>query len=731
MEGTVLHDQHVTLSEVRNFEEDHQSIADIENFVNNDEEGLFIMDLEMDNLYDIILEIHEKLTETNKIPPNFFQDELVSILLTDETTPQLKNVFYGEEGTNWVVLYGEHSKLKERNVIFVRLANPTNFGMKNGAEKFFFLVIGPKNQPYLKTCKETAITFSSILADDIEVRYVLETGNEDEIKEALLAALQRLGSRHRVSMNNNKTPELSREQQLLLSAFKWRFPGLGIWYDLERRFPWYIHDFKSGIDSFRALAKSLSAILFIYFACILPAIAFGLVNHIQTDGHMSVEKMIYSQAIAGTIIALFGGQPILVMLSTAPFALYIKIIYNISSQAGVAFWSLYGWVGVWNAIFLLIYSITGFSNVIKYSTRFTAETFGMFITIAFAHDGIRPTITYFINNFYLCDDDDDCERAKALVYLILAYGTAVIGFKLNRVKRSAYLNPRLREILSDYSLPIAVALMTFLGSVIFRPVDLDTFPTNDTPPFIIIYLFQSPIWVIPLGAFLGFVLSLLFYMDQNLSSAATNHPDNKLQKGPAYHLDLYVMGTLMLLFSLVGLPWVNAAIPHSPFHARILADIEVIYHPSGVVEERIVRVRETRVTNLVASILIGLSVFMVPTPLQEIPVPVLYGVFIYLSVTALPNFQFFERLKLIFTQRNLFPPSSYIRKVPLKTLHCFTLFQAICILWLVFWGLTPVDYIQIFIGAALFSIIPIRAFFGKILFSEKTLRHLDAKIIGI
>merc|ERR1712137_1198634 len=167
--------------------------------------------------------------------------------------------------------------------------------------------------------------------------------------------------------------------------------------------------------------------------------------------------------------------------------LYIKIIYGISVQAGFMFWPLYGWVGVWNSFFLILFSVTGFTNILKYSTRFSQETFGMFITIAFAHDGIRPTLTYFINNFYLCDGGD-CQKAQALLYLILMYGTVIIGFKLYMYKRSALLNPGLREILSDYSLPIAVGIMSFVGSVIFRPVELEPFPIPESPPFRIIYL---------------------------------------------------------------------------------------------------------------------------------------------------------------------------------------------------------------------------------------------------
>lgn len=112
----------------------------------------------------------------------------------------------------------------------------------------------------------------------------------------------------------------------------------------------------------------------------------------------------------------------------------------------------------WCAFFLLLFSITGASNILKYSTQFAAETFGSFITVAFAHDGIRPVITFFISHS-ICKGG--CERDQALLYIILLIGTTWIGYELFMTKRSALLNARLREILSDYSLPIAVGIMTF------------------------------------------------------------------------------------------------------------------------------------------------------------------------------------------------------------------------------------------------------------------------------
>ena len=48
----------------------------------------------------------------------------------------------------------------------------------------------------------------------------------------------------------------------------------------------------------------------------------------------------------------------------------------------------------------------------------------------------------------------------------------------------------------------------------------------------------------------------------------------RLKKGSAYHWDLLVVALVNGFLSLFGLPWVHAALPHSPLHVRALADVE-------------------------------------------------------------------------------------------------------------------------------------------------------------
>ena len=65
----------------------------------------------------------------------------------------------------------------------------------------------------------------------------------------------------------------------------------------------------------------------------------------------------------------------------------------------------------------------------------------------------------------------------------------------------------------------------------------------------------------------------------------------------------------------------------------------------------IVKVRETRLTGLLSSILIALSLLMLPTPLKLVPTPVLDGLFLFMAITALDGNQMFERALLLITEQ--------------------------------------------------------------------------------
>ena len=102
-------------------------------------------------------------------------------------------------------------------------------------------------------------------------------------------------------------------------------------------------------------------------------------------------------------------------------------------------------------------------------------------------------------------------------------------------------------------------------------------------------------------------------------------------------------------------------------------------------------VAEQRITGVLIFLMIGLSVFFTPL-LRLIPMPVLYGVFLYMGFSSLKGNQLVDRLLLFFMPQKHQPSEYqnvkagvpkiiissdyyYLQYVPIKTVHIFTLIQ--------------------------------------------------------
>ena len=78
-----------------------------------------------------------------------------------------------------------------------------------------------------------------------------------------------------------------------------RVPFGGVWNDIKRRYPHYLSDFKDGLNG-----QTLSATIFIYFACLSGAIAFGGLLGEKTRGLIGIPETIIVSCIAGLFFAL-------------------------------------------------------------------------------------------------------------------------------------------------------------------------------------------------------------------------------------------------------------------------------------------------------------------------------------------------------------------------------------------------------------------------------------------
>lgn len=143
-----------------------------------------------------------------------------------------------------------------------------------------------------------------------------------------------------------------------------------------------------------------------------------------------------------------------------------------------------------------------------------------------------------------------------------------------------------------------------------------------------------------------------------------------------------MVGVMLGVCSIMGLPWFVAATVLSISHVNSLKVESECSAPGE--QPKFLGIREQRVTGLMIFVLMGLSVFMTSV-LKFIPMPVLYGVFLYMGVSSLKGIQFFDRIKLFGMPAKHQPDLIYLRYVPLWKVHIFTVIQLTCLvlLWVI------------------------------------------------
>lgn len=673
---------------------------------------------------------------------------------------------------SWLCILANVRSLQRREVCIARLERPQNWGVNCAEARYVILILAPPRTKSTKTAIELGRTFATMFSDISFRQKLLEAKTQEEFKQELVYQRQQLSivnEKPVIEEVDHSDPRKGKPLQCkdFLKA------GQGIYDDLRRRLPLYPSDFTDGITGKdRSLLKYTTTAIFLYIAILLPAIAFGSLNDESTRGEIDVQKTIVGQSIGGVIYSLFAGSPLVIPLTTAPLAIFISVIRGICDDYDLDFDAFYACIGLWNSLFLILGGVFNVSLLMKLFKRSTEEVIALFISIAFVGDAVKGTIKIFQhfyrgpmlattnstvvlqqikeilekaenqtgNSFgdhnetgshdvmaiFLPESLVVCTKEMPILCLLLMLGTLWLGYALYLIKRSPYLNDKVREVVSDCALPISVVTLSFIGSYLFLDIELPVFSVYDGP------IFNFPPFDKLSGmntlsaAGLGFLLALLIFIDQNIVISLTHVPEHKLLKGTAFHWDLMLTGFINILMSCLGLPWMHAAFPHSSLHARQLAKVEQ-HVENGHLYTTIVSVKETRLTSLMANILIGLSAFMLPIPLQWIPKPVLYGLFLYIAATSLDGNQMVDRMALLLKEQTSYPPTHYIRRVPQRKVHYFTGVQMVQLIILCVFGMYPLPYMKMVFPLLMILLVPVRTSLLPKIIDAKYLDIMDSQ----
>ncbi|XP_073670721.1 solute carrier family 4 member 4a isoform X2 [Paramisgurnus dabryanus] len=272
-----------------------------------------------------------------------------------------------------------------------------------------------------------------------------------------------------------------------------------------------------------------------------------------------------------------------------------------------------------------------------------------------------------------------------LISFILFFGTYTCSMCLKKFKTSPYFPTTVRKLISDFAIILAILIFCGVDALVGVETPKLIVPTEFKPTsphrgWFVPPFGGNPWWVYLAAALPALLVTILLFMDQQITAVIVNRKEHKLKKGAGYHLDLFWVGVLLALCSFMGLPWYVAATVISIAHIDSLK-METETSAPGE-QPKFLGVREQRVTGVAVFLLTGLSVFMAPI-LKFIPMPVLYGVFLYMGVASLNGVQFMDRLKLLLMPAKHQPDLIYLRHVPLRKVHLFTFVQMLCLalLW--------------------------------------------------
>lgn len=533
-------------------------------------------------------------------------------------------------------------------LLLVRLPAPVSLDSDGELSRLVWVVVHPKGErPDVSTCAE----FAAMMKEPDFHQQVDEAQTLEEIDTLYRSYLDA-----EVHFEHHVMEELR-------PTGKW-FKGLQ--QDVQRRLVHYKSDFTDG-----PMSKVFASTVFMFFACLAPAIAFGGMLSLLTGGILGVTEMLVGTVLCGIVYALFSGQPLCIPAGTGPILIFMGILYRMCDQNDLPFLPTLGWIGLWTGLILIIMAVTEASCLIRYFTRFTDEIFAALISMIFIYDAVNELMKAFAAQ--------SVDYGSAFFTLILGVGTFVIALKLAALRKTPYLRPGLRNFLADFGTAIAILAMSLLAAY-FGEVSLERLavpdslqPSIDRPWFV--NPLDAPTWIWFASIIPAFLVSILVFIDQNITGSLLNSMEFDFKKGFGFHLDLVVVGVLLMVCSLFGLPWMVTATVRSINHVRSLQLTD---------EDGKAYTLETRLTGLMIHILIGCSLFALNL-VKLIPMPVLFGLFLYMGFTSMSGNQLFSRLALWATDPKQYPSTAYVRAVPNKVIHKFTAIQMVCLagLWFI------------------------------------------------
>lgn len=724
----------------------------------------------------------------------------------------LKRIPAGAQGSS--VLVGEVDFLEQPAIAFIRLAEgvviPSLIEV-NIPVRFIFILLGPKlaNIDYHEVGRSISTLMAnqqfhniaygadnrkallSAINEFLDDSIVLPPGDWE--RQALLPIEELKAKSEAIRKRKENALKKAEEAQGITKPLlagddkkpppinpleRTRRPWGGLINDLKRRYPYYKSDFRDALDP-----QCMAAAIFIYFAAVSAAIAFGGIMSDKTQNMIGISETLLATCMAGVIFALLSGQPMVIVGTTGPLLLFDESLYQFCVTNGVEFLTTRVYISLWLGLIGITVSGLEGSVLVKLFTRFTEDIFSALIVLLYIIESImkvfflygrhpllenycvfealllpntsnidaNETMDYYADNsnnsqwmniseipvpikvmqkLPMKDDNDHPinQPNTALFCTILTLGTFAIAYYLKMFRNSKFLGRSARRALGDFGVPIAIVCMVFVDFMIPQTyteklnVPEGLSPSN--PDYRNWFIPPSgsyqptPVWTMFAAVIPAMLVFILLFMETHITELIIDKKERKLKKGSGFHLDIVLVCLINIVCGMFGLPWICVATVRSIAHVSALTVMSRTHAPGE--KPHLIEVKEQRLSALLVSILIGLSVFMAPL-LRRVPMAVLFGIFLYMGAASTDGIQFFDRIKLLFMPVKHHPQASYVRKVKTAKMHLFTFIQLMCLvlLWIV-----KSTKASLAFPFFLLLMVPLRAQL-KHIFSLRELRALD------
>uniref|UniRef100_A0A7N8Y681 Anion exchange protein n=1 Tax=Mastacembelus armatus TaxID=205130 RepID=A0A7N8Y681_9TELE len=510
----------------------------------------------------------------------------------------------------------------------------------------------------------------------------------------------------------------------------------GLIKDVAHRYPQYFSDIRDALNP-----QCMAAIIFIYFAALSPAITFGGLLGEKTEGLIGVSELIVATAMQGIVFSVLGAQPLLVIGFSGPLLVFEEAFYTFCKDNGIEYLTGRVWIGFW--LVLIVFLTVAFegSILVRFVSRFTQEIFSFLISLIFIYETFAKLVKIFqehpLQNCYhgnnsvspsLCNytvtarDSGKVvgEPNTALLSLVLMAGTYFIAFYLRKFKNSSFFPGRFKRVrwiqvqeqvkvqIHKYTLNVPTGFSVSSPEKrgwLISPLGSDG---------------QFPVWMMGASILPAILVFILIFMESQITALIVSKKERMLVKGTGFHLDLLIIVVVGGISALFGLPWLSAATVRSVTHTNALTVMSKAVAPGD--KPRIQEVKEQRVTGFLVAVLVGLSI-VIGEVLRQIPLAVLFGIFLYMGVMSLNGIQLTERLILLLMPPKYHPDQNYVRKVRTLRMHMFTLIQLMCLslLWVVMATAAALAF-----PFVLLLTIPVRMLLLPRLFTWRELQSLDA-----